>query len=226
MAFSCKNICVRFRRLVPIALVMGLAVGCTSDGGDGPSDSRSSVTVSSSLSVTSPAPVSTTPTPESSVPTVPTTGPNVRPGEKPPTLTPNARQNTRIGGGEFSRYWMKTLDWAYATTNSALPRQHFAASCGGCSNFLDNIIDKTAARNRHFDGGRLTPYGLTIRSNDHHAGADLVVDVTVNQSALKVRTGSGKIVETAKAVTRAVFRVWVAWRNSAWVVVDWKHAVT
>lgn len=120
---------------------------------------------------------------------------------------------------------MRTLDWAYATTDSTLARTVFASSCDGCFRFLDNIIDKPAAKGEHYKGGRLVPFAVAIKPNDGHLDATLVVDVTVQQSALKLISRTNKVVDSARAVKDAVFRVWLAWRDDSWVVSDWKHAV-
>jgi hypothetical protein len=157
---------------------------------------------------------------------VATTGPNVRPGEKPPVRPELATRNSPAGAAEFARYWFAALDWGYATTDSTLAKSLFASSCTGCARFMRNILDYTRDHHRHFVGGRLAVVGVAVRTNDHHAHASAVLDVTVVQTALKVVDASGEVVGRAPAVDHGSFRTWLRWDGDQWVVADWKQAVT
>jgi hypothetical protein len=218
---ACHNLGVRFRLVALIALMLTGVVGCTSGGSNGPSGTLStSAPTSVSTAVTSPI---SAPTPS---PSVATTGPNVRPGEKPPVLPAAAKENTPVGSDLFARFWIESLDWAYATTDSALARSLYANSCTGCSDFVKNMIDSTRDHDQHFVGGRIAVVGSRIRPTDHRAHASAMVDLTVTQSALKVVSSAKKVVDTAPAVDRGTFRVWLRWGTGKWTVVDWKKVVT
>ncbi|MEO9140368.1 MAG: DUF6318 family protein [Jatrophihabitans sp.] len=212
---------MHFRWLVPIALALGLAAGCTSEGGAGTSGSPS-VPISSSAPPTVQTPTAT-PTPKSSSATVPTTGPNVRPGEKPPVLTGLARDNSPPGAVDFTLFWFESVDWAYATTDSTLARQQFSKLCTGCERFMKNIIDESARKNEHFRGGRLSVTTRALAKNDGHNGSSAVVDTRVNQTKFKLVSAQGKTVDTSNGVSGARFRTWLAWLDGRWVVVDWKQ---
>ena len=163
--------------------------------------------------------------PASSTPTVATTGPNVRPGEKPPVLPPAGKTNTTVGELEFAAYWMEAVDWGYATTDSTLAKSLHAPSCTGCARFLQNIIDSTRQKDQHFRGGRISVTGTDLKASDGHAGATAIVDVTVQQGAMKVLDASGAVVDSAPAIKNGLFRTWLRWNGVGWVVVDWKRAV-
>ncbi|MGH8861583.1 MAG: DUF6318 family protein [Jatrophihabitantaceae bacterium] len=150
-----------------------LLAGCTSGRGSPTPPTSTPVTSRSSSPTTSAA---TSPTP-----TVATTGPNVRPGEKPPVLSARARQNTPQGADEYARYWIATLDWAYATTDSTLARTVYANSCTGCARFLRDSIDKIRRKGQSFRGGRLGTTESTIIPTDHHFGATAFVDLNVDR---------------------------------------------
>ncbi|WP_375497152.1 DUF6318 family protein [uncultured Jatrophihabitans sp.] len=154
-----------------------------------------------------------------------TTGPNVRPGEKPPTLERLGRLNTAAGADAYARYWMRTLDWAYATTSSAAIRNLYTSSCAGCAAFSRNIIDSTRAANEHFIGGRIVVTDSTVQANDGHAGATAVIDLTFNQTPLKVISASGRQDGEAPSIHAGTFRNWLRWTGSRWTIVDWKRAV-
>jgi hypothetical protein len=158
-------------------------------------------------------------------PTVATTGPNVRPGEKPPVLSALGRENSRAGSILFATYWMQTIDWAYATTDSHLARSVYAGTCSGCARFLRITIDDVRSRGRHFEGGRIGVTGTTIQPNDRRSGSTSVVDVTVSQAALRVVDAAGVVRERTPPSNEVVFRTWLRWSHGVWTVVDWKHAV-
>ena len=85
---------------------------------------------------------------------MPTTGKNVRAGEKPPVEPVLATQHTLAGAAAFSKFFIQTIDWGYATTNGAYPRHYYTSACIGCSNQADGI-DRTRAAGNYYVGGRL-----------------------------------------------------------------------
>ncbi|MDT4908366.1 MAG: hypothetical protein QOI69_1607, partial [Pseudonocardiales bacterium] len=166
------------RRLAVLGLLCAL-LGLTGCGGS--SKPKQKFTPTSTFSdprgTGSPAP---------STPSVATTGPNVRPGEKPPTPPPGIRVNRPVGSLGFATYWMEALDWGYATTDSTLARSLYASSCTGCTRFLHNAIDVIRQRNQHFRGGRISVTATDLVPTDGHSGATAIVDVTIQQTALKI----------------------------------------
>ena len=163
--------------------------------------------------------------PAPSTPSVATTGPNTRPGEKAPVLPTLAKSNSRPGALLFAAYWIQALDWGYATTDSTLAYSLYAPSCDGCTRFLHSTIDITRQKNQHFRGGRISVTATDLVPTDGHAGATNIVDVTVQQTAMKVISASGAVVESSMPIKDGLFRTWLKWDGATWVVVDWKRAV-
>jgi hypothetical protein len=186
--------------------------GCTSANQDDPLP-----TITSTYQPHSQPAISTDPPPIS-------TGANVRPGEKPPTLSPVGKTNTPIGADLFARYWIRTLDWGYATTDSSLAKAIFARSCTGCARFMRQFEDASSA-GWHFRGGRLAILGTALQDNDHQYGATSVEDVTVSQEALHVLDGKGKTIDSAAMIANDVSRVWLRWTGRRWTVVNWKQVI-
>lgn len=204
----------------PIAVLGTLAVvtaavsACTSSGGSGrPGTTVPMSTYQFPTYSTRPAPT----TPPAS------TGPNVHPGEKPPTLPAAAKHNTRGAALQFAQYWMQTLDWGYATTDSSLAKAAFSPSCTDCARFMKEF-DDVRARGQHYRGGRLSFKESAIQPNDHHNGSTYVIDVTVRQAALQVVGSTGHVVDSGPAVSRDISRIWIKW-TGRWSVVDWKEVV-
>jgi hypothetical protein len=199
---------------VPVALGLALAA-CTSGGGADP-------TFSPTDTYTPPS-HSTSPDPSTSAPV--TTGPNVRPGEKPPTLPAVAKTNSNAGALAFAEYWERTIDWGYATVDSSLPRSAYSPSCAGCERFM-KIFDEARADGVHFRGGRFAIHGATLQPNDHRYKAGAVVDVAFSAQSLQAFDRTGKVVESDPSHPQETDRVWVRWLGYTWTVADWKHVVS
>ena len=90
---------------------------------------------------------SPTPTPTASAgypADVPLTGHNVKPGEKPPRYPAAATARTQAGANAFAEFFMRTLDWAYATTNPSYMKHYYGPTCGLCNGIATGIT-KTAS---------------------------------------------------------------------------------
>ena len=129
----------------PIRTIAALATlalaACSSAGGTDPS-TPPLTTPTTSVSIAPP----TTSTPASSgsfsgpprptTPTIPAdvprTGANTRPGEKPPLMPLEATQHTARGAQAFAAFFVKTIDWGYATVSGAYMRHYFATTCMSC----------------------------------------------------------------------------------------------
>src|SRR4051812_41161247 len=110
--------------LAVLALISAVALlgGCTSDA----KPNTATVTPSGSTPSTSAPPPSASPTstPRPYPADVPLTGHNVKPGEKPPLYPAAARAHTQAGANAFAEFYMRTLDWAYATTNPSYMKHY------------------------------------------------------------------------------------------------------
>jgi hypothetical protein len=198
--------------LVWLLAVLGASAvaGCTSANQDDPPP-----TITSTFQPHSQPAISTNPPPIS-------TGANVRPGEKPPSLSPVGKTNTAAGALAFADYWMRTLDWGYATTDSTLAKSAFAEQCTGCARFV-GIFDNARAKGVHFRGGRSSVISSKLQPNDHHYGATAVDDVTISIGALQAIDAGGHVVEDDPEHPTVVYRVWLRWKAPAWTVVDTKQ---
>ena len=70
---------------------------------------------------------------------VPRTGPNTRKGEQPPVMPVAATKHTADGAKAFAEFFIKTIDWGYATTSSAYMRHYFKSVywCGIAAKAFD-----------------------------------------------------------------------------------------
>jgi hypothetical protein len=162
--------------------------------------------------------------PAPSTPSVATTGPNVRPGEKPPTLPVAASGDTVLGATEFARFWMQALDWGYATTDSTLARELYSPTCSECARFV-GIIDAAKAAGDHFQGGRISLSEWITTENDGRQGATQAVDVTYSQQAVKRLDRTGRTNGSSPAIHNLVRRFWIKPQPNGLTIVETKEVV-
>src|SRR6476661_7031958 len=102
------------------------------------------------------APVSSSTATPAMSPTSPaTSGPNVRPGERPPAMPAAARQHTQEGALAFAGYFIRALDWGIATTDPTSLEAMSAPDCKACHSYITEL-NKLRAEGGSIQGGRIT----------------------------------------------------------------------
>ncbi|HEX2904559.1 MAG TPA: DUF6318 family protein [Jatrophihabitans sp.] len=138
---------------------------------------------------------------------VPTTGHNVKPGEQPPTYPAAALAKSQAGANAFAVFFMKTLDWAYATTNPSYMKHYYGPTCGQCDGLAEGI-SKTAIRGHWYEGGRFTfgtAAGTAIAPVT--APADYCAIVVLSITATTVVDPTGKIFNGSGAASGLQFKL-------------------
>ncbi|WP_408659999.1 DUF6318 family protein [Jatrophihabitans sp.] len=178
----------------------------------------------SAATSTSAASASPTPSARPYPADVPLTGHNVKPGEKPPLYPAAARAKTQAGANAFAEFYMRTWDWAYATTNPSYMRHYYAASCGLCSG-LATGIQRTAEANHWYLGGRLsidsvssTPRGPVT------APAAYCSKVRISGTAQSVVDRTGKVFNGEAAHSGVAFKLCADWAKTEWRITYWARS--
>jgi hypothetical protein len=203
--------------LIGALLAAGLA-GCAGGGeGGGPTPVVSpsvapSVPAAPSTSAASPSPSTTTRTGPL------TTGPGVKPGEKPPVESRFAKQHTEAGALAFAGYYFRALDWSLATTDANLLRGLSEPSCAICTQRIHQLEALRAG------GGRVDGYRNALRSTRIVTGrftvkSDYVVETHLIQYAGRVVSSSGAVEDRIDSHKISVY-VFVSWRTGSWRVIQ------
>lgn len=195
-----------------------LASGCSGDAAPNTSTvpEASSAPPSTSAS-TSAAPTSARPTPTARPypADVPLTGHNVKPGEKPPLYPAAARARTQEGANAFAEFYLRTFDWAYATTNPSYLRHYTGPTCGLCTG-LATGIDKTAAAGHWYLGGRFTVHkAVETPKAEVTAPADYCSKIAVDTTAGSVVDRTGKVFNGEGAHTNVGFKLCLKFSTSS-----------
>jgi len=200
-----------FVLVVPVVLLAG---ACT--GSDATPNLSSVAPASHSSSVAS---ASVMPSASVGYPAdVPLTGHNVRPGERPPVYPAAARVHSQAGANAFAEFFMRTLDWAYATTNPSYMKHYYGPTCGLCNGIATGIA-KTAAERHWYEGGR-----LSIRSSRDAAigavtaPASYCTTVVVDIGTTSVTDRTGKIITGQGALPDQSFKLCENLDVTAWRV--------
>jgi len=207
-------------RLLPLVVVACLVTaGCTNAYHSVVSTSLPSGSVV--VPVTSPTPTSNTasaPAVRPAVPAdVPTTGPNLRfAGERPPVMPVLASQHTQAGAVAFAIFFIKTIDWGFATTSSAYMNHYFVPSCSECTSYRDSL-DLTAAAKERYVGGRASRFSARVVKPAVHA-ADEAVVVTCDVTSAEALTETNKYVNAEPAHTGFQSELWLTWIDDRWHV--------
>lgn len=205
-----------FARYAALAGMAGaLLVGC-SGGGSEPNLSSAPPSPSSSSSASDVVASSAAPVVPGVPADVPRTGHNVKPGETPPVYPAAALVKSQAGANAFAVFFMKTLDWAYATTNPSYMKHYYGPTCGLCSG-LATGISKTAAADRWYEGGRLTITGAsTDRGTGITAPHEFCTEMRVDITATTVVDETGHIFTGQGALPSQAFRLCSQFQRTTW----------
>jgi hypothetical protein len=198
---------VRTRFAVIVAVLAVLGSGC---GGGGHAHTSSDP---------APTPSGSTPATTSPTPTGPlTTGPGVLPGEKPPVLSPEAKQHTPAGALAFAAYYFKAYDWGVATTDPYLIERIGASSCTACRTYIDQL-NSLRAKGGHVERGRTTVLSSKLVTGTFKTKSDYVVEFKIKEDAvvLVVPSAPPSTSAPASSYTSLVF---VSWRRTGWQIVE------
>jgi hypothetical protein len=135
------------------------------------------------------------------------------PGEKPPVEPVAALAHTAAGAKAFAEFFIKTIDWGYATIDGSYIRHHSSANCISCASLADGL-DKDRAAGRRYLGGRLA----IIESSPVARGWQHGEVVAANGTAFEVVTRSGKPVSAEPAHPHLRYTVTLEWANDHWLV--------
>jgi hypothetical protein len=200
-------------RLLAIGLIAGLLAACSGGGADpDPTPAPTPSTRPSSV-----APSSTPATPSRTGPL--TTGPNVRPGEKPPILDHLGMQRTDLGATVAGAYYFKALDWTIASNDDWLIEQLALPSCAACRRIHGGLAS-LQAKGTVERGGRIRVRSAVVDRSNREAGVDVAVRVVYDEDPVRLVASNGRVQTTQRAVRGVVALVLLRWVGMAWRVVE------
>lgn len=202
-------------RFLAIGLIAGLLAACT--GGDDDPKPSPSRTQPRSAATSSATPTSASPSPSRTGPL--TTGPNVRPGEKPPVLPAIASQHTQLGAIAFGGYYFKALDWSIATNDATAVVAISAAGCKACARVRE-AVDTLHRRHQIQKGGRIKVRTFGDVHQKFEVKADYVIRVVYDEDAVQLSGPGQDPRTTVPAARNAASYVFVSWVGGAWKVTE------
>jgi Family of unknown function (DUF6318) len=198
------------QKLIMAAVAAGSLVVAACSGDSHAQTPPSSHSPSASSHVPSPTPSRTGPLP---------TGPGVRPGETPPLPNSLALEHSEAGALQFAAYYVQTLDWSFATTDSYLLKRVSATSCKACARY-EKSLDDLRSSGGYVSGGRFRMTTALLVPNSSRIASEYVVQVVLVQQPVTIhRLSASPSAVTARAQT-TTSRVYVSWIGTGWRVVE------
>lgn len=148
-----------------------------------------------------------------------TTGPNVRPGEKPPVYPDLAKQHTANGALAFAIYFMQSFDWGYATNDPSILGTLALSSCKGCVTYRQSLAS-VESKGERLTGGRLTPRSGQVLHEKFDFPADYVLDMVYDEEPVMISGPGHPSVTAAPALSGHHTLVFVRWASGRWRVAD------
>jgi hypothetical protein len=149
---------------------------------------------------------------------VPLTGFNVNPGEKPPVFPAAASGRSQAAANAFAAFFIQTIDWGYATTNSAYMRHHYGPSCGQCAGIADSFDLAVKAKQRYL-GGRLDVTATVAAViAPVTAPADYCTSLLVDETSMEILNAKGKFVTGEGAYNAMPFKLCAKDTRGTWIV--------
>ncbi len=202
-----------------VALALVLVSGCTGSGAAAPTlPPPSSPTVQDTASRPS---ESAPPTARPTVPAdVPTTGPNVRDSaDRVPVMPVAATRHTEAGAVAFSEFFIRTIDWGYATTSPAYMDHYYAQSCIDCRS-AHNALEYVKKRGGHYIGGRLTLRATHITRVPPRLDSEVSTRVTLDVESIEAVDKNNKFLSGDIAYAGYHENLWLEWTQLGWRVID------
>lgn len=193
------------RSIVALSAAAGLLAGCTSSSGPGGDPTDTPTSMSTRVTSTSAEP----------------TYPNAEPGEKPPVRPVDVL--TDAGAKAFAVYFVKTLDWAYASMDTTLLEAASTADCSLCSAFV-KVITNRRALGDVYAGSRITVLDAMVFNGP--TAETRLVNVAFSYTELFIRhpDGTTEFDEGGKDLVQ--YNVRVRFASDAWATYEAKRVVT
>jgi hypothetical protein len=124
-----------------------------------------------------------------------------------------ATEHTPAGAKAFAVFFIKTIDWAYATTSTTYMRHYAMATCVTCTSLITGI-NKARKAHHQYIGGRTT----ILRARPGKQGALVSQIVTVNITSVEEVDSAMHYVQADVAHNGLRFEVRLSWGVNGWAV--------
>ena len=194
-----------WQRLAGICVpAVALMAGCSGGGASGPSGRLSSPTAGTTLASASVEPVY----------------PNTKPGEQSPVRPLDVLSGA--GAEAFAVYFVKVIDWAYASMDTAPLLQASSPECTLCASLVQMVNDRKALGDVYL-GSRFTILDSQVFNGP--TSNTRLTNIVISYNALTIRHPDGSIEADGEAQPMIQLNVRVRFENNAWVVYEAKRVV-
>lgn len=130
-----------------------------------------------------------------------------------------ATVHSAAGAQAFAVFFVKTIDWGYATTSSAYMRHYYdPKTCGECEASA-KTLDLTRGKKWHYLGGRIHPTVTGPYADRQQFGSQYIEQVRFDVEALTAVDAHGNIKNADLPRKNGRVRIYCAWEGDHWTVV-------
>jgi hypothetical protein len=208
--------------LVWALTAISLAVGCTSQSKPAsPGRARATATATTTAATTTASATGAAPT-TTATPVIPADVPRVannptKAGETPP-MPPVLGGHAAQAAIYFAEFFIKTIDWAYATTSTTYMKHYYEQTCVECRS-IDAGISTAARKGHRFVGDRITIKRSELVTPNDLPLAEISILIRYDVTSVEVLDKNGRFV-AADVAHHFAEHVGLRWRSGGWRVVD------
>jgi hypothetical protein len=126
-----------------------------------------------------------------------------------------ATKHTAAGAVAFAKFFIRTIDWGYATTSSAYMDHHFTPRCDSCRAFSSSL-QKARRTHETFVGGRFTIRSASSARPNPQRGQQ-TAEILFDLGALATFNSQHVFVGSQPGRKGARFYVSMDWASGRWV---------
>jgi hypothetical protein len=130
-----------------------------------------------------------------------------------------ATQHTDRGAQAFAEFFVKTIDWGFATVSAAYLRRYANPTCSSCSTLAQNF-DRYRHDHDRYVGGRITVRAASLSPEPLVRSAECTALITFDILSYELTSRSGHFISADGAHKGESFEVSLVWHENHWSVVD------
>ncbi|SDJ05998.1 hypothetical protein SAMN05444157_1523 [Frankineae bacterium MT45] len=172
--------------------------------------------------VTSAVPATSASPSAAALPTFPTTGPDIKPGETPPTLSSETQANAPENAADFVLYYVAAIDWAYKSMDPQAIQKLSLSECKTCAgNIVDELV-KDQGAGLHWAGTKTKVTAIAVDASAGANDATIVMRANLVRAPEQLLTASNSVVRNVTN-TSGIYQFFLKWLSGHWMMSEIRH---
>ncbi|MCW2525702.1 MAG: hypothetical protein JWM76_562 [Pseudonocardiales bacterium] len=130
-----------------------------------------------------------------------------------------ATKHTPEGAVAFAAFFIRTVDWGYASSDPAYMNHYFQESCIQCVNYR-TFLTSAKTKDAYYRGSRATIVDNSVGEIGGPFNAEMSIVAHVNVTAWDLIDMNDKSLGSGITLDNVRQELWLRWIGGTWVVVD------